>query len=384
MVSLGAGLAKQACHWTSELRTGWPSGTIYSRGIAERNVGDEPSGAAPGHRRATPTPPRGLPPPDVDVRQLLEALPDAILMVDREGLLVYTNTLMERLSGYSAPELAGQTIELLVPERFRDLHVRHRTEYVRHPHTRPMGANLQISLRRKDGSEFPADISLSPLETHTGVNIVAAVRDASGRQRLALVEDRERIAKELHDGVIQGLFAVGMTLQATQARVEDADAVRARLDGAIESIDAAIRDLRNYIFGLRPGILADRQLDPALHELGREFEERSGVVVVVDVDPIMAAQFANSSVQLIQIAREGLSNVARHAEATTCRLSLVRDQDQAVLKIDDDGRGFDQQLRRAGGQGLRNIEERARALGGEMSVTSSAGEGTTIEVRLPL
>ncbi len=225
---------------------------------------------------------------------------------------------------------------------------------------------------------------MSPLQTPRGINIVAAVRDATERQRLALIEDRERIAKELHDGVIQGLFAVGMTLQATQARAEQADAVRSRLDGAIESIDAAIRDLRNYIFGLRPGILADRQLDSALRELGLEFEERSGIVMVVEIDPVMAAQFSVSSAQLIQIAREGLSNVSRHAHAKTSRLSLVRRGEQAVLQIDDDGQGFDPQKVRAGGQGLRNIRERVKAMGGELVVKSSATQGTTIEVFLPL
>ena len=297
--------------------------------------------------------------------------------------MVYASTLMERLSGYGAAELVGKPIEMLVPERFRDQHVRHRSQYIRAPRTRPMGANLQISMRRNDGNEFPADISLSPLHTPNGVNIVAAVRDATDRQRLALLDERERIAKELHDGVIQGLYAVGMTLQATHARADEADAVRTRLDGAIESIDAAIRDLRNYIFGLRPGILADRQLDQALRELGREFEERTGVVTVVDVDPAMASQFASASTQLIQVAREALSNVARHAQATTCRLSLVRRGNQAVLEIDDDGRGFDPQQVRAGGQGLRNMRERVNAMGGEVAVHSSPAEGTTIEIRLP-
>lgn len=305
-------------------------------------------------------------------------------MVDAEGKIVYVNTLAAQLSGYGMTELAGKPVEHLVPQRFRTLHVKHRSDYVRNPRTRPMGANLQISMRRKDGSEFPADISLSPLQTPNGLNVVAAVRDATQRQLLALVEDRERIAKELHDGVIQSLFAVGMTLQATQARAEQADAVRSRLEGAIESIDVAIRDLRNYIFGLRPGILADRQLDSALRELAKEFEERSDIVVVVDVDPLLAAQFSGSSAQLIQIAREGLSNVARHAHASTCKLSLVRRDDYGVLEIDDDGQGFDPSHVRAEGQGLRNMRERAKALGGDVVVESTPGEGTTVEVRLPL
>ena len=354
----------------------------YSRHIDKGQLADTQPTLA--QRRIAPKPSRGLTPPDVDLHQLIEALPDAVFVVDADGKMVYANTLAERLSGYGAPELAGKPIELLVPDRFRVLHVQHRSEYVNHPRPRPMGANLQISMRRKDGSEFPADISLSPLQTAKGLNVVAAVRDATQRQLLALVEDRERIAKELHDGVIQSLFAVGMTLQATQARADQADAVRSRLEGAIESIDAAIRDLRNYIFGLRPGILADRQLDSALHELATEFEQRSDIVMVVEVDLAMAAQFASSAAALVQIAREGLSNVARHAQASTCKLSLVRQNDHAVLEIDDDGRGFDSDKVRAEGQGLRNMRERARALGGDVVVESSPGDGTTVRVRLPL
>jgi PAS domain S-box-containing protein len=340
--------------------------------------------SASAHRQVGLRPPRGLTPPDVDLEDLLEALPDAVLMVDAEGRVVYANGLLERMSGYTANEIKGRPIELLVPERFRDQHVRHRSKYVQNPRTRPMGANLQITMRRKDGSEFPADISLSPLQTPNGIRIMAAVRDATDRQRLTLLDDRERIAKELHDGVIQGLYAVGMTLQATHARADEADAVRTRLDGAIESIDAAIRDLRNYIFGLRPGILADRQLEQALEELGREFGERTGIATVIEVDPPVAARLSNASPQLIQIAREALSNVARHAGANTCRMSLTRRGDQAVLEIDDDGGGFDPGRVRLGGQGLGNIRERARAIGGAVILQSAEGQGTTVDVTIPL
>ena len=94
-------------------------------------------------------------------------------------------------------------------------------------------------------------------------------------QRLALLEDRERIAKELHDGAIQALFAVGMGLQGS-ALLAGRDELRGRLQDAVEELDRVIRDLRNYIFGLRPGILADRQLDQALQRLVEEFGERTG------------------------------------------------------------------------------------------------------------
>jgi signal transduction histidine kinase len=199
-------------------------------------------------------------------------------------------------------------------------------------------------------------------------------------QRLQVFEERERIAKELHDGVIQALFAVGMSLQGLASSSSDPELAR-RLEAAVEDVDVAIRDLRNYIFGLRPGILADRQLDQALKELATEFGSRSDVVTVVDVDGEAASALASRAGEVVQLAREALSNVSRHAEATTCRVSLRRGADGIVLEIDDDGRGFDVGASTPG-MGLRNLRERVESLDGVLEVTSTPGEGTTVRATL--
>jgi signal transduction histidine kinase len=155
-----------------------------------------------------------------------------------------------------------------------------------------------------------------------------------------------------------------------------------RLEGAVEDVDHAIRDLRNYIFGLRPGILADRQLDQALKELAREFSDRSGVVTVVDVDGDAASHLASQAADVVQIVREALSNVGRHADATTCRVRLVRDREGGfLLEVDDDGSGFDPSTLSAG-MGLANLRERAGSLGGTLEIVSGDGEGTTLRVFL--
>ena len=133
----------------------------------------------------------------------------------------------------------------------------------------------------------------------------------------------------------------------------------AGIQHAVEELDRVIRDLRNYIFGLRPGILADRQLDQALQRLVEEFGQRTGVVAVAEIDPAVAAELTGRAGDVVQLAREALSNVSRHAEAATCRVSLYRDEDGGVLEVDDDGRGFDPATRPATGQGLRNLRERA-------------------------
>jgi signal transduction histidine kinase len=208
-----------------------------------------------------------------------------------------------------------------------------------------------------------------------------AERKGRELQRLQVLEERERIGKELHDGVIQSLFAVGMNLQAMATASGD-DAIANRLEAAVEDVDHAIRDLRNYIFGLRPGILADRQLDQAIKEMATEFGARSGVVTVVEVDADAAANLTSRATDLVQLVREALSNVGRHGAATTCRVSLRRDDHGFMLEVDDDGRGFDIDLT-TWGMGLRNLEERVGSLGGTFDVQSTPGEGTTVRATIP-
>jgi two-component system, NarL family, sensor kinase len=175
---------------------------------------------------------------------------------------------------------------------------------------------------------------------------------------------------------------VGMGLQGS-ALLAGNDDLRARIQHAVEELDRVIRDLRNYIFGLRPGILADRQLDQALQGLVEEFQQRTGVVAVAEIDPAVAAELAGRAGEVVQLAREALSNVSRHAQAATCRVSLYRDADGGILEIDDDGHGFDPAQTTGAGQGLRNLRERATALGGRTEIHSALGEGTRVRVTIP-
>jgi signal transduction histidine kinase len=207
--------------------------------------------------------------------------------------------------------------------------------------------------------------------------------ERSGRelQRLQVLEERERIGKELHDGVIQSLFAVGMHLQGLATATGD-DNISRNLESAVEDIDHAIRDLRNYIFGLRPGILADRQLDQALKEMATDFAARSGVVTVVDVDADAASRLTSRAADVVQIVREALSNVGRHGAATTCRVSVERNATGLMIEVDDDGQGFDVELTRSG-MGLQNLQERVGSLGGVFQIESTPGEGTTVRATFP-
>jgi len=202
-------------------------------------------------------------------------------------------------------------------------------------------------------------------------------------RRLALAEDRERIAKELHDDVIQSLFAEGMALQAALGMVNDPSAITARLESSIEHIDRVIRDLRNYIFALQPGAAADRQLDRSLRDLAGDFAS-SGMRIDVHTDDLVVSLLAGKTQDIVQFAREAISNAVRHSEAKQVNVSLLASGDAALLEVSDDGIGFDVEHAEGRGHGLANLRARAEALGGEPEIESQPNAGTWVRVRIPL
>jgi PAS domain S-box-containing protein len=163
-------------------------------------------------------------------KDLLETLPDAIVAVDRNGIIIQVNSQAQELFGYSRDELIGQKVEMLVPESYRRQHHNHRESFAQTPKTRRMGADLDLYGRRRNGSEFPVEISLSPVATEDGMLVLSAIRDISDRKRMA--EELRRASEELH-----------------RRTVEQLGEYRARLASIIDSSEDAIlsKDLNGVI-----------------------------------------------------------------------------------------------------------------------------------------
>jgi PAS domain S-box-containing protein len=143
-------------------------------------------------------------------QSLLQAAPDGMVVVNPDGEMVYVNSQIEALFGYRAEELLGRNVEMLMPERFRGRHTGYRADYFKRPKVRPMGAALDLYGRRKDGTEFPVEISLSPLETYDGTIVISAIRDVTERKRAleALRESEERFRRVFEEGPL-GVALVG-------------------------------------------------------------------------------------------------------------------------------------------------------------------------------
>ena len=238
--------------------------------------------------------------------------------------------------------------------------------------------------RRRGGQPFDdGEVRLAEVFAGQAAVVLEQARLQAEVHRLGTLEDRERIARELHDGTIQALFTIGLGLQGTASLVAEPEAER-RIQAAVEELDRVIRDLRNYIFGLEPGVLADRKLGQALEEMVEEFGHRAGMVAIPEIDPEAAAEISQHAAEVVQLAREALSNVSRHARAATCRVSLHRQDGAALLEIDDDGRGFDPAATDGAGRGLGNLRARAARLGGRVELISAPGEGTTVRIAIPV
>lgn len=364
---------------------------------------------------------------------LLESAPDAIVIVDQHGTIQVANLQVERIFGYRQEELVGQLVDVLVPERFRHGHISQRKSYTTNPVPRPMGQGRELFARRKDGSEFPVEISLSALPTEQGPLILSAIRDISTQvlahqqiaetakalqhlnnelefrveertqdlvasekrlrvlaSELTLIEERERkrLAAELHDHLQQLLVLGKLRLGQVKQLVQDPVSVDLlkQLDNVLTE---ALTYTRTLVTELIPPVLRDQGLAAALRWLGKYMKKHDMAVTVTvpneDGPPLPEKQ----AVLLFQSVRELLMNCWKHAGTGQATVTMAWEAEVLRLEVQDQGIGFESAAAETSTVlssrfGLFNIQERMKALGGSLEIESAPGLRTSCILTLPL
>jgi len=221
---------------------------------------------------------------------------------------------------------------------------------------------------------------------HAGIAIQNA-RLHQEVQKLAIVDERLRISRDLHDGIIQSIYAVSLSLEEVPDLIdEDRAAALGRVDRAIDRLHTTIGDIRTFIVGL--GSEAGSGLAGVLEPMAHELFAGTGIdltVELADAPELDRRLPPEAAHELSQIAREALSNVARHSGASRARLSIGVDGGIATLTIEDDGSGFDPAVTLGSGHfGLANLRDRTAAIAGQLTIESAPETGTRIIVRLPV
>lgn len=326
-------------------------------------------------------------------RALFESAPDGIVVVDESGLIRDANAEAEHMFGYARDELDGQPIEVLVPESARESHEGHRTRYVSSPVRRPMGIGMELAGRRKDGSTFPAEISLNRMVDENGSYTVATVRDVSARKRLrdfgvgalrAAEEVRARIARELHDDTAQQLSAHLIRLRLLEQAATEADR-REHLEELRTGIQATAEGVRRIARGLRPPELQDAGLEAALRAHARRLGDSHGLAVEFAFQSVDRYLTPDGLLVVYRIVQEALTNTARHAGVGEARVELRIEDGEVLAEIRDEGKGFvpERTFGEGRGLGIMGMQERAVMVGGRLDVISQPGEGSCITVRIP-
>lgn len=354
------------------------------------------------------------------MRQLNETLaavfenaPDAIFVANAEGRMTRANSQAEALFGYKREELIGQPIEILLPERFRHSHVRHRAGYMAEPRMRKMGKGLDLYGLRKDGNEFPVDIMLSPMQTHEGRNVIAIVRDITQareaeealrkshdelelRVRMRTAElhkanetllevvgaEQSRIGQDLHDGLCQHLTGIEFRTSVLVDRLADYPEARDEATKIAKLIREGIHQARMLARGLSPVHLESDGLMAALEEL----TSNTGKIFVVECrfecpQPVRVADHSVAT-HLYRIAQEAISNAVRHGRARSIVVALVKGNGTATLSITDDGCGILPHADDTAGMGLRIMRYRAEMIGANLQIGPVEGQGTAVRCTL--
>ncbi len=339
------------------------------------------------------------------ITELPEAFPDAMVIVDSQGRIVQANAQAASLFGFDERTMNGMHIQALFPDQLLAL------PSGRSGQQGQAGRHLELVGSRSDSSRFPALVAVMPVTIKHVTAVVISIRDLTEAQRAQFVlrrgveilmsesrdrqallghlirareEERVRIAADIHDDAIQLMSAANLRLQQLRLRLRDEAAGRI-LDKLQEAITLSSSHLRQLIFDLRPSGLEDGNLGAALRVYLEQMHADTGIAYRLD-DRLSARAPDGTALLIYRNVLEVLANVRKHARASTIVVELLVIEDGCLVRIVDDGVGYDPAdvEDRPGHLGLVLIRERAELAGGWSRIESSPGAGTTVEFWVPL
>jgi PAS domain S-box-containing protein len=341
---------------------------------------------------------------ELTTQALFQSAAQAILMVGSDGRIVMANRATEKLFGYTGDELLGQNVDALVPESLRGGHKQNRDQYFKNPQSRPMGLGMDLLARRKDGSEFFVEISLSFIHSSRETLGVAFVSDISkrradeqairqqredlrmltGRLMTAQDDERRRVARDLHDDLSQKLAFLAMDIGKLATKPSAGEFVGDLRPLQLRAADAA-ESVRRISHQLHPSILDDIGLEAALEQYCEDFQQRSGITTHFTSQNVPEALNPEIASSLYHIAQECLRNVSKHANTQVAFVSLESVGNVLCLTVKDSGIGLaEKQPARGSGIGFVAMKERAHLVNGNVSIQSRTGEGTEVRVEVPI
>lgn len=338
---------------------------------------------------------------------IVDNIGDAVITISEQGLVELFNKAAASIFGYGPTEVLGCHLSMLMTGFHREGHDGHLLRSQTPTEPRTIGTPRDLEGRRKDGSVFPMNLSVSEIAHAGRITYIGLIRDVSERVRseTALQEnacqvamlsrrvlqaqesERRSIAHELHDELGQSLTAIKINLQA-QERFKGQSPAELNTEN-VRIVEDALQQVRRLAMALRPSVLDDLGLVPALRWIAEQTATRIGVAV--NFHPAIPQTRLSPEIETasFRIVQEALTNIARHANAQNVDIDLFHDGEALVLNVHDDGCGFNLsavQERAAAGDsiGLLGMKERAMLIGGRLEIESMPGLGSTVRLRCPI
>jgi two-component system sensor kinase FixL len=324
------------------------------------------------------------------LRAILETAVEGIITIDERGSIESMNPAAVKIFGYRPSEVIGKNVHILMPAPYREQHDTYLANYRKTGQAQIIGIGREVSGRRKDGTVFPMDLSVSEVKLAGRRLFTGFVRDITERKQLEKeileTSDREqrRIGQDLHDGLCQQLAGIELMSQVLEQNLAGKSKEHSVRVGEIAAhVRDAISHTRLLARGLSPVTLESEGLMAALHELAANTKKMFDVDCLFRCDPPVPLNDQAVASQLFRIAQEAVSNAIRHGKATRIVIQLTDQREKIVVAVSDNGTGFPPIIPKQNGMGLRIMQSRAAMIGAELLWENNLSSGAKVVCSVP-